>query len=845
MEPTRPQGPRSGRAFSRRSLVLSAPVLATGVWAGRPARLARAATQDATSQRLTERWEHYRGTLGGVWEVWRGDKASHNVTWAPVSLPHCYNARDAVDPELSYYQGPGWYRTHFQAAAPAEGRTLLHFEGAGQQSTVYVGSEKVGGHVGGYDAFTIDVTDAVARFRKGADPKTPVPLAVECDNSRDLERIPSALSDFFLYGGLYRHVDVFTVPAVSVYRLLIDATLTESGTGQATLSARLWNPTRARGPVDIALSIRDGRGRTVYETTRKSVPWTGTQRLAEVTLPEVAAWSPDRPALYTCVLTLSSAHGRMTVSERFGFRRFHFEKQGPFFLNGERLLLKGTHRHEDHAGLGAAMSDALIRKEMQMIKDLGANFIRLGHYQQSPLVLDLCDEIGLLVWEEIPWCRGGLGGERYKRQAREMLTAMIDQHRNHPSVILWGLGNENDWPGDFPTFDKEAIRGFMRELHQLSHKLDPSRKTAIRRCDFCKDIVDVYSPSIWAGWYRGQYTEYKSASEKEMKTVNHFLHVEWGGDSHARRHAEDPDRILSRIAAGQGTDERGMDYLLTGGQARANKDGDWSETYICNLFDWHLKEQETMPWLSGTAQWVFKDFATPLRPDNPVPYVNQKGLVERDLTPKEGYYVFQSYWAKKPMIHIYGHGFPIRWGEEGEQKLIKVYSNCPEVELFVNGRSLGRRQRKSQDFPAAGLRWMAPLRKGRNEVRAVGFTGKSRINDELRFQYQTDKWAAPARLALETLKDAGRISTVGVRLLDAKGVLCLDARNVVRFDLAGDGRLLDNLGTSLGARVVQLANGQGAISVELGRDPAVISVASEGLPTALLTLNPRRLAQGI
>ena len=117
-----------------------------------------------------------------------------------------------------------------------------------------------------------------------------------------------------------------------------------------------------------------------------------------------------------------------------------------------------------------------------------------------------------------------------------MLWNMIAQHRHHPSVIIWGLGNENDWPGDFETFDKNAIRAFMKELHELSHELDPSRKTAIRRCAFCADIVNVYSPSIWAGWYRGKFTDYQSVSLKEMEKVDHFLHVEWGASHHARRH---------------------------------------------------------------------------------------------------------------------------------------------------------------------------------------------------------------------------------------------------------------------------------------------------------------------
>jgi beta-galactosidase len=310
-------------------------------------------------------------------------------------------------------------------------------------------------------------------------------------------------------------------------------------------------------------------------------------------------------------------------------------KKGPFKFNGQRLLLQGTHRHEDHAGVGQAMTEQMIRKEMILIKEMGVNFIRLGHYQQSRIVLNLCDSLGIIVWEEIPWCRGGIGGDIYKDQARRMLTNMITQHRNHPSIIIWGLGNENDWPNDFPEFDQEKIRSFMTELNDVAHQLDSTRMTAIRRCAFCKDIVDVYSPSIWAGWYSGRYSQYKEVTEKEMQSVDHFFHAEWGGDSHARRHSEDPDRILAQISTQTDAAEKAGDASLYGGSTRVSKDGDWSESYICNLIDWHLKEQQTMPWLTGSAYWTFKDFSTPIRPENPVPYVNQKGVVERDLTKKE------------------------------------------------------------------------------------------------------------------------------------------------------------------------------------------------------------------
>src|SRR5687768_4428854 len=766
------------------------------------------------SQRLTG-WEYRRGSLGGPWEAWR--KANDDANkWIAVQVPHCFNAFDAVDPDTPYYQGPGWYRTRFQLANPyPRGRTLLHFEGAGQKTEVYIHTEKAGAHVGGYDEFTVDITDLANKFALTSQPPGTVPVAVMCDNSRDLEMIPSNLSDFNLYGGLYRYVNLVYVPAISLERVLIDPEVMPDGKARITIRHRLYNPLSLPDPVEVSVRLIDPKDVVSSTIIEK---------------PEL--WSPDNPALYRCTVTLKSPHGSMTVSERFGIRSFEFVKNGPFKLNGQRLLIRGTQRHEDHAGVASAMTQDLIRQEMRLIKNLGANFVRLGHHQQSRVVLDMCDELGLLVWEEIPWCRGGLGGERYKEQARRMLRNLIDQHRNHPSVIIWGLGNENDWPGDFEEFDKDKIRAFMIELNTLAHSLDPSRKTAIRRCDFCKDVVDVYSPSIWAGWYQGAYVDYKNRSLAEIKKVDHFLHMEWGGDSHARRHSEAIEQVLAKYVAGEKPDERGVDFQLTGGVSRASNDGDWSETYICNLFDWHLKEQETMPELTGAAQWIFKDFATTLRPGNPVPHVNQKGLVERDFTLKEGYFVFQSYWSPALMVHIYGHSWPVRWGAKDEAKLVKVYSNCPSVELFVNGQSAGVKKRNSQDFPAAGLRWLVRFKEGENVIRATGNNG---INDEIRLVYQTAVWGKPANLVLEELRQVDDVSRLQVTAHDARDVLCADARNFVRFGLAGDGGLIDNLGTSTTARKVQLYNGRALISVKR-KGKSVVSVSSDGLPTIFLSL---------
>ncbi|MCW3467967.1 glycoside hydrolase family 2 protein [Chitinophaga nivalis] len=795
------------------------------------------------SARITQSWEFLKGDLGGIWEAVRpvteGSPESVPL-WEKVVLPHCFNARDAVDPDVNYYQGPGWYRTLMDIRNPYDqGRTLLHFEGAGQKTTVYVYTTKVATHTGGYDEWTADITDAVQAFLQSPAAKPfsgKVPVSIRCDNSRDLEMIPSNMSDFNVYGGLYRDVNIVYTPALSFTDFQIQAQTDAAGkTANLTIYSGFLNPQHITAAT-LELRITDPQHKVVQTLQVPVKPAEGIQQLAGISLTKPMLWSPEHPALYTIEATLLSAAGKAVWRGQTGFRHAAFVPHGPFVLNGKRLLLKGTHRHEDHAGVAAAMTTDMIRQEMLSIKAMGANFIRLGHYQQSRTVLEMCDSLGILVWEEIPWCRGGLGGEVYREQARRMLTNMIYQHRHHPAVILWGLGNENDWPGDFTTFDKQQIHDFMVELNTLAHRLDSTRKTAIRRCDFCKDAVDVYSPSIWAGWYRGRYTEYKQESLREIAAVPHFFHAEWGADSHQGRYAEKPEQFIQQIATGKGADERTGDFARTGGNARASKDGDWSESYAVNLVDWHLKEQETMPQLTGSAYWIFKDFSTPLRPDNPVPYVNQKGIVARDGTPKEIYYVFQSYWATAPMIHIYGHAWPVRWGKAGEAKEIRVYANCPTAELFVNGKSVGIRQRNLQDFPAAGLRWEVPLQTGENHIKVVGRNGKQTYSDEVTWHYQTEEWTRPVKLVVEKVSEGNDTALVKVKALDAKGILCLDAAQQVAFTIAGKGMLIDNQGTAGGSRKVQLANGQASIRVVLHGEKSMLAVTAARMATGWVAL---------
>ena len=747
---------------------------------------------------LSEGWQFIRTDMASPWEVMRPVKAGKPESvplWTDVTLPHCYNAEDGVAPDVNYYQGGAWYRTTLRVKNPyPDGHTLLEFEGAGQKTDVYLATRHAGSHVGGYDQWRVDITE----WGDGE-----WPLAIRCDNSRDVEMIPSDMSDFCLYGGLYRPVHLVYMPK----DYLDDVRLDVVGD---TVRIKGINPSMhplngsngSSGSAHLQVEIIAPNGKTVYRGDNTK----------PIIVRKPVLWDVDAPHLYTARIT----YGEQTIVKQFGFRSFEFREHGPFFLNGHRLLLQGTHRHEDHAGVGAAMTDEQILQEMLQIKQMGANFIRLGHYQQSERVLQLCDSLGLLVWEEIPWCRGGVGGDRYQAQAHRMLTNMINQHRHHPSIILWGLGNENDWPGDFQSapqpnqgeasvLDSAAVRRLMASLNALAHQLDPTRKTVIRRCDFCADIVDVYSPSIWAGWYSRRFTDYREMEEAAMAKFPYFFHAEWGADSHAGRHAKG-----------------GFDIEA------GDRNGDWSESYAVRLFDWHLKEQQRMPNLTGTAIWTFKDFCTPLRPENPIPYVNQKGVCQRDGTPKESYYVVQSYWSRQPMLHIYGHSWPVRWGDEGELQEILVYSNEDEVELTVNGISAGKRKRNSQDYPAQGLHWYVPLQKGLNTIKA----SSGRLTDEITVDYQVEKWGQPASIRLSRLND----DLVEARLYDANGIRCLDSSDWIEFSVAGNDNLLRNQGTACGSARIQAANGRALIRLKDSNVPCVVAAKSGALAPAFLQL---------
>ena len=612
-------------------------------------------------------------------------------------MPHSWNSFDATDAEAGYRRDASWYRKQLGFGDGAEQlRHILYFEGANMRAEVYVNGQHAGGHVGGYLGFEIEITEFLD-FGSVND------IRVRVDNSVDRSLIPSQKADFVLFGGLTRDVYLRVRPTTHIDAIRIDTPEVSEAFARVDSTISISRLQQEKAGYLLELEVLDESGASVSRT-RKAIEVGNRDSAHEINIPNIeqpALWSPANPSLYTFKVRLEDSTGEVvhTESAQFGLRWFGFAEDGSFMLNGQRLLLRGTHRHEEHAGYGAAMPDELHVRDMEMIKDLGANFVRLGHYPQDPSVYRAADRLGLILWDELPWCRGGIGDEEWKRNTEAMLREMIEQNRNHPSVFFWSLGNEIYWLPDYEGGDDEAaMNAYLQHLNDIAHELDPSRQTAIRKYYAGWDIVDVFSPSIWAGWYGGGYYQYRDALTEAQKKYPRFLHMEYGGSSHVGRHSSNPPGGNGM----QGGQVSVAEMVNQSGVVSVAKAGDWSESYIVDLFDWHLAVSESQPGFAGNAQWAFKDFATPLRAENPIPYINQKGLVDREGRPKEAYWVFKSRWSEKPFCHIYGHSWTERHGKPGESQQVRVYCNTGAAQLTLNGDVLPRKAARSR--PVSGRR---------------------------------------------------------------------------------------------------------------------------------------------
>lgn len=783
-------------------------------------------TEKRESYLINNDWYYLEDAVQNINNLYKSE-----AEWIKINLPHTWNKSDALDAEPGYRRNIGWYEKELFIPATKQNKIyLLHFEGINNQSEVYVNGIKAGGHIGGFVGFDVDITPFVKKGEMNL-------IDIKADNSYDPYVVPSQKSDFVVYGGITRNVHLNVLPGTYFERML--AQTPEVSERKAKTRIKLYvKSVDANKTVTIEAVLKDKYGKKVLEKNIDHVLTAGSNNL-ELDFPDLKKpqlWSPDSPNLYTIELSLLE-NGKIIdgFSDRIGYRFYEFKEHGAFYLNGKRLLLRGTHRHEELSGYGNALPDSIHRADIKMIKEMGANFIRLAHYPQAAEVYRACDEMGILLWDENPWCRGGVGPRQWQVNTKNIFSEMIKQNYNHPSIILWSIGNECDWLPDFAGGDNpDSLKAFAETLNGIAKELDPYRYTTTRKFPAAQDVVDVFSPSIWSGWYSDVYKNYEKTISKARDTYKKLFHAEYGGDSHVGRHTDNPIDGEGKVTS-------------TGGDEPINKIksssianiGDWSESYIVDLFDWYLHVTEKLDWFTGSAQWIFRDFTTPLRPENPIPYVNQKGLVDMNNNPKDAYYVFKSYWSSSPKFcYIESHTWKERNGLPGQKKEINVFSNCKEVELFLNGISLGKLKKDSSKYPASGLSWNVQFSEGANKIEAAGYDGNNKIaEDVLDVAYTTKKIEKPEDLILQKERLPNGNYLITAYAVDKNGNHCTDFNKRVYFSALSGGKLLENSGTPKGSSVIEMANGKAQIEFKhIPLQKGVVEVRNQDFKGTYITI---------
>ena len=574
---------------------------------------------------------------------WTFYKNPDSTQGEEVSLPHTWNAVDGQDGGNDYYRGTSKYECHFsRPELETDGKAYLEFDGAAMTADVVINGTKAVHHEGGYGAFRADITQYLKDENK---------LEVYVDNSDNTKVYPQK-ADFTFYGGLYRMVKLVTV---SKNHFELDYA---GGTGikvtpEVTLTDAAAKKADAKVTVELWM-VGDAEAVTVtIDGQQKETPVENGYAKAVFDLANVHLWDGvDDPYLYTAKAELSDGD---IVETTFGCRSFSIDPQKGFFLNGRSYPLRGVSRHQDRAGAGNALTHEMHREDMEIIKELGANTIRLAHYQHAQEFYDLCDENGMIVWAEIPYITMHMsdGTENTLSQMRELVV----QNYNHPSIVCWGLSNEITAAS---AVNEELLENH-RKLNDLCHALDMTRPTVMADVFMLEtdspmlEIPDMNSYNLYFGWYLG-----------ELEQNDSFF------DAY---HTTYPDRVI-------GLSEYGADANPAYHSANPER-GDYTEEYQCIYHEHMAKMIEERPYLWATHVWNLFDFAADGRDEGGKHGVNQKGLVTIDRKlKKDAFYLYKAYWSKTPFVHVCGRRYVERTEDVTE---IKVYSNEQSVTLFVDG----------------------------------------------------------------------------------------------------------------------------------------------------------------
>ena len=578
------------------------------------------------------------------------------VNWDWVNLPHSWNAIDGQDGDSDFYRGTCYYvRKLEKLDLPEADKYYLEIKGANSSADVYVNGKILAHHDGGYSTWRVDITNTL---------KDENLIVIAVDNSAN-DKVYPQMADFTFYGGLYRDVNIICV-SESHFDLsyhggpgLMITPEINGDDANVEIAAWITNPADNQ---TVKYVIKDKEGNVVAEKET-------AETKVNLEIKNVHRWHGKKdPYLYTAELELI-ADGKAidNISSRFGCRTFKIDSENGFILNGEEYPLRGVSRHQDRWGFGNALLPEHHKEDIELICEVGATTIRLAHYQHDQYFYDLCDEKGLVIWAEIPYISRHMptGRENTISQMKELVI----QNYNHPSIVVWGLSNEITMQGE----DDPDLVENHRILNDLVHELDKTRKTVIAAVSMCSmdseyiQIPDAVSYNHYFGWYGGDTS----------------MNGPWFDSFHAKY----PNIPI-------GCSEYGCEALNW--HTSNPQQGDYTEEYQAYYHEELIKQLFSRKYMWATHVWNMFDFGADSRNEGGENGQNHKGLITFDRKyKKDSFYAYKAWLSDEKFVHICGKRYVDRVEDVTK---VTVYSNLPEVELFANGKSLGKKQSAEHFF---------------------------------------------------------------------------------------------------------------------------------------------------
>ena len=671
-------------------------------------------------------------TINDGWKFTKGSPFEAQLTgcddssWETVNIPHTWNDKDADDETPGFYRGPVWYRKQLFIDKSQEGRrAVIYFEGANQEVRFYLNGQFVGEHKGGYTRFCFDITPHLRYGQENL-------FAIYVNNVYN-PNIPPLSADFTFFGGIYRDVYLQFMNPVHIATndyassgVYIRTPEVNNSAASVEITTLLTNDMPQATEIRVENIICDADGKEVKKTqaeVKLAAGETKTDISKKIKIDSPRLWDIDDPyryMVYTRIFDKRKGTLLDEVVNPLGLRWFKFDSEKGFFLNGKGRKLIGTARHQDYFQKGNALRDELHVQDVLLLKEMGGNYLRVSHYPQDPVIMEMCDKLGIVTSVEIPVVNAVTETEEFLHNSVEMAKEMVRQDFNRPSVMIWGYMNEiflrrpyteGKQLEDYYRFTEKVARALEATIREE----DPSRYTMMAYHNMPQYYEDAHLTEIpmiqgwnlYQGWYEPDINEFQRLLDRAHKAYKGkvLMVTEYGPGVDPRVHSYQPERF------------------------------DFSQEYGLVYHKHYLNEMMKRPFIAGSSLWNLNDFYSESRVDA-VPHVNNKGVVGLNREKKDVYWFYKTALSRRPILVIGNREWKSRGGvvNTAQKECIQsvpVFSNAEEVELFVNNKSLGKK--KIEDNYAL---FDVPFVGGENLLEAVAVTGDNKLRDMLRIQFQ-------------------------------------------------------------------------------------------------------------